>query len=479
MRDALLVVHGVPGDSDVGSRFESVVIDGIGSARAREASAFLLHEVASGNALMALRAIRGHRLPSIYLKPVVLVVEGREDTGYLSRAVDGVWDIVMNPEMPPGLADTTQKYRHRADEMEVTGPEGDSQLSFRILRFMAAREGTYVPETTIHSASGFSYPPLDPFVGSDAAGADVGELLASLEQQRVVEGSFATKAYACTHCGCGFLNFLEVCADCGSANLSVDDMVHHFRCGYVAPLRDFDRAGSLVCPKCTRTMRHVGVDYDKPSLVYDCNECHARFTEPNITTSCYRCRRVTPPETQVHRVVKSYQVSPFGFNAATHGLDSMFINVLQQKVAVIDYSVFRQIVFAETHRIERYQRSESALILLNFRNYESVVTKLGSRRNELFEEVASAFKTVLRPSDLVAVRNESLFLVLAPETGPPGAERSVERLSEAIVRLFEMAVDQVPELLSTIRPVGPGLDVDALLAETMAELGDGRGPDRD
>lgn len=479
MIDALLVVQGTGLESPVTDRFETVVLDGLGSPQARGASVFLLHERASGDALGALHAIRGHRLPSIYLKPVVLVVEGGSAASYLGRAVDGVWDVSMNPEIPPGLADTTQRFRHQADELEVTGPEGDSQLSFRMLRFMATRGGTYEPEPTIHSPSGFSYPALDAFVGNDSAGSDVGLVLQALEQQRVVEGAFSTKAYACTHCGCGFLNFMEICPDCGSADLRVDDMVHHFRCGYVAPMRDFVRGEQMVCPKCSREMQHVGVDYDKPSLVYDCGECQARFREPDITTSCYQCRRVTPPEMQVHREVKSYQVTPFGENAATHGLDSMFINVLQEKVAVYDYPVFQQLVAAEVHRIERYQRSESALIVLNFQNYESAVAKLGSRRMELFEAVASAFRTVLRPSDFVSIRNESLFLVLAPETHRAGAERSVERLREAIDRLFEMAIDEVPGLLPTIVEVGPGLDVDTLLAGIMSEQDqeEERGPD--
>lgn len=467
MRDALLIVHGRPPESDGLARFERLVIDGLGSPAAREASVFLLHPQASGDALEALRVIRGHRLPSIYLKPVVLVADSGDVPGYLGRAVDGVWDLGINPEMPPGLADRVEGLRGQADDMEVTGPEGDSRLSFRILRFMATRGRTFVPEPTIHSPSGFQYPPLDPFVGSDDVGSDVGEILASLEVQRVVEGAFSTKAYACTHCRSGFLNFLEVCPDCGSADLHVDDMVHHFRCGYVAPMRDFVRGDQMVCPKCSREMNHVGVDYDRPSLVYDCNECQNRFPQPDVTTTCFQCRRVTPPEMQIHRTVKSYGVSPFGENAATHGLDSLFVSVLQQKVVVFEYPVFKQLVAAEIHRIERYKRSESCLIVLNFTGIENIYAELGTRGRELFEEVTVAFKTVLRPSDIVTVRNESLFIVLAPETHIGGAERSVERLREAIGRLFDIALENPPTLSATIRAVDSSLDVDSLLASSV------------
>jgi len=470
MNDALLVVHGRAPQSDVLPQFERVAIDGLGSPAAREAGVFLLHTRASGDALEALRVIREHRLPSIYLKPVVLVSDSAEAPGYLGRAVDGVWDFGLHADMPPGLADRVTWLEGRAGEMAATAPEGDSQLSFRVLRFVASREETFVPEPTIHSPSGFQYPPLDAFVARDDGGSDVGEILASLELQRVVEGAFSTKAYACTHCSSGFLNFLEICPDCGSADLRVDDTVHHFRCGYVAPHRDFIRGDQMVCPKCSREMQHIGVDYDKPSLVYDCNECQNRFPQPDLTTTCFRCRRVTPPEMQVHRTVKSYSITPFGENAALYGLDSLFVSVLQQKVVVFDYNVFKQFLDAEKHRIERYKRSESCLIVLSFSGIENIYAELGSRGRELLEEVTVAFKTVLRPSDIVTVRNESLFIVLAPETHIGGAERSVERLREATGRLFDIALKNPPSLSATIRAVDATLDVDALVAEVMEEL---------
>lgn len=472
MIDALLIRRGPVLEEHFTNRFPSSELDGLGSAETRNAAVFLLHESASGDALGALQTIRGHRLPSIYLKPVVLLSESSMPSTYLAKSVDGVWNPSQDEDMPEGLQDACARLRGRADALEATGPEGDSELSFRLLRFMASRDHRYEPEATVLSPSGFSYPALDSFVGASNAGSDVGVILEALEEQRVLEGRFLTKAHACTHCGCGFLNFLEVCADCGHADLTVDDMVHHFRCGYVAPSRDFRRGSDMVCPKCSRELKHVGVDYDKPSLVFDCVSCQARFPSPQITTSCYQCRRITPPEMQVMRRIKIWNVTPFGHNAAKHGLDSLLISVLQDKVPVYDYPVFRQLVAADRHRTERYERPPSALLVLKFENYEATVIRLGSRRQELFEAVAKAFQTTLRPSDLVSIRNESLFLVLTPETDAAGAARVVERLKESIDRLFEMAIGELPGIAPSTVEVGPDLDLDAYIAGVAGDSAD-------
>ena len=36
----------------------------------------------------------------------------------------------------------------------------------------------------------------------------------------------------------------------------------------------------LICPKCHKKLRHIGVDYDRPAVVYTCNDCENSFTSP-------------------------------------------------------------------------------------------------------------------------------------------------------------------------------------------------------
>lgn len=468
MKDARVVVQETAGRDPHQGRFGAVWAEDLDAPEAKAASAFLLHQDGSGSPLETLKRIRRHRLPAIYLKPVVLLTGRESDAKELADLVDAVWDIDLSEEVPPGVQGDVDAIRRRSETLGITGPEGDSDLSFRILRFLATRASTFSPVATIQAASGFRYPPLEPFLGDGPAENDVGELLHLLEEQRLLAGSFVTKSYACTHCRCAFLSFLEVCPDCGTADLRVDDMVHHFRCGHVAPLRDYVRQGGLICPKCDREMRQIGVDYDKPSLIYDCNECQNRFPEPTITTVCYRCHRVTPPEVQILRTMKSYEVTAFGENAAAHGLDSLFVRILQKRVKLFDYAVMKDLVAAEAYRTARYERSESTLLVLSFQGMENVYIELGSRVREVFEELTVAFRGILRESDLLSARNESLFLALLAETSPHQAQRAVERLQEAVGTLLQLNVRNPPRLSFAILPLHEGLDVDQAVADLLA-----------
>src|SRR5262249_49631791 len=76
------------------------------------------------------------------------------------------------------------------------------------------------------------------------------------------------------------LNFREVCPVCSSPNVEVADLVHHFRCAFVAPSSRFARGSRLVCPKCDRELKHIGVDYEKPAQSFSCRPCGAAFREP-------------------------------------------------------------------------------------------------------------------------------------------------------------------------------------------------------
>jgi hypothetical protein len=260
---------------------------------------------------------------------------------------------------------------------------------------------------------------------------------------------------------------VEVCPDCGSANLDVDDTVHHFRCGHVAPLGEYEQGQQLICPKCDRELKHIGVDYDKPSLIYECNDCLHRFPEPEILTNCYQCHRTTPPNLQIHRTIKSYHVTAFGNNAATHGLDSLFVSVLQQRVRFFEYPVLKDLIFAEGHRIARYKKSESSVLIINIQGIEQIYVELGQRARELFEELTAAFVAILRESDLLASRNESLFLALLMETPAVAAERAGERLREGVDQLLRANLKQPPRMITKILPISADLDIDAALAELV------------
>ena len=157
----------------------------------------------------------------------------------------------------------------------------DFRVLLKILRYLYTREKELEPVLDEHSWLGYSYP----FVSVNFSRSDehrVFEILETAEREHLIEGIFVDKVNLCDRCYSSFLNFREVCPKCGSADLKAEDIVHHFVCAYVGAESDFRKDGDdeMTCPKCRRSVRHIGVDYDKPGVIYRCNKCQENFRTP-------------------------------------------------------------------------------------------------------------------------------------------------------------------------------------------------------
>jgi DNA-directed RNA polymerase subunit RPC12/RpoP len=320
------------------------------------------------------------------------------------------------------------------------GPAHDANLGVRLLRYLYVRREEIIPIRGAWSIYGYHYPKLSMFLETDDV--SIVKMLKYLESQALLEGGFHDKAYACARCGCNFLNFREVCPHCRSANLQVDDLVHHFRCGHVAPEPEFKEGGEMVCPKCSRPLNNLGTDYDKPSLVYTCLDCGHTFQEPEISTVCYNCDFTASPEEMEHQVVKRYRITALGENAAIHGLESLFREVLTEKMHVVDLDTFKVFAEIERNRILRYKKSESSVIYFTIRNLGSLHMELGDQAKAVFGELSEVVAGTLRTSDVVSPLNESTYLALLVETPLEGARVATRRLDENITELMRANVSR-------------------------------------
>ena len=166
-----------------------------------------------------------------------------------------------------------------------------------------------------------------------------------------------------------------------------------------------------------------------------------------------------------------------GAAATTHGLGGMFISVLQEKVKMFDYAVLKDLVAAEAHRMARYEVSKSTLLILSFHGIEQIYLELGKRAREIFEELAVVFRGILRESDLLSARNESLFLALLMETSAAQAERATERLRGSIDQLLRASLHKPPHFETAIHSLEEGMDVDAVVADLLADRNGAEGVD--
>ncbi len=126
---------------------------------------------------------------------------------------------------------------------------------------------------------------------------------------------FIHKIHVCPSCRRSHLLFFECCPKCASSNLKEEAVLHHFRCANVSPESTYAWDGELRCPKCGHMLRHIGVDYDKPSSVYTCGECGDSFMYPNMSVLCTSCRQTHSTEGLMPVDVEEYEFTPEGIKA--------------------------------------------------------------------------------------------------------------------------------------------------------------------
>jgi len=292
----------------------------------------------------------------VYLKPVVWLrdrANGNGQAPLAEAAVDEVWTAASDvsreastdlASLPPDMRDRVEAINQKIARSREAGSQTEGSVGLRVLRFMGARDDTFHPVRTSQRKEGFVYPRLDPLL--EGSGRAIIPVLSSLEQRHRLVGRFVTKRHACMNCRSGFLNFAEICPDCGSENLDVDQLIHHFRCAYTGPKWEFEQDDEpLACPKCDRTLRQIGTDYDKPSLVYSCNECQHQFQNPDIRTDCYHCGHSAAPERQIEEKIKAYNIertnaAEFNKMAAGQALeylqgDGMYVKAKKRVAAAV------------------------------------------------------------------------------------------------------------------------------------------------
>jgi len=407
--------------------------------------------------------------PMLYLKPIIFI-NGLEDIpDDILRAADG-WIQDMDRDINKQLEGWVSKLEatnQRIQQLAGATTDNDTNISFKVLRYIASRNITMSPTTSVRTINGYVYPALQPFFPKSDVG--IFEVLEYLQMQKMLSGEFISNAYSCTHCGCAFLNFYENCPDCDSHDLSTDELIHHFRCAYVGELKEFRREDKLICPKCDKMLKQIGVDYDKASVIYHCNQCGNIFQEPGIMTSCYNCHRETRPENQIQRTIQAYAITAIGKNAAQYGLDSLFQNIIESTLPTIPFEAFKQFFRIEQARISRYKLSTSSFAIFKLDGMERLYTLLGRRTHEVFTEISESFREGLRSSDIFCLRNETLFLIILTETTSENSSIALNRIRERIATLLNNNIGVNIDIGISIEPLSAALDLDLCLEKVLDE----------
>jgi hypothetical protein len=400
-----------------------------------KARAILIKETAP--VLEIIRRIRSQAEPQIFLKPVFITAYHAPNLpAYLKELLDG------EISEPLDLKHFLGQYKDYIDQInsaiqKITRTparqQNEMNLMLKPIRFMYSRKQNLRPIMAGSSLFGYKYPVID--VNFAEENFQEFEILDYLERNHLIRGKFVDKVHFCNHCHGAFLNFREICTQCHSCHLQMEDVVHHFGCGYIGPESDYVVGNELQCPKCRKMLKHISVDFDRPSVVYECQECQHAFQEPEVDVVCFHCEKRSTPENVIVRDIKEYSLSPLGENSALHGIFFSIEGIFREKLAIVSLETFKTILRLEIERKRRYGHSESSLAFISFANFTELYLKLGAKSQDFINEVAKSMNSFLRTTDVISYINDSTFIFLCTDTPLAGVDIAMKRVEETITTL--------------------------------------------
>jgi hypothetical protein len=151
----------------------------------------------------------------------------------------------------------------------------------------------------------------------ESAIAGVTPVAESLVRTGHMARRFFDRLHCCPSCQSSRLSVREECANCRSGDIQEEPIIHHLRCGYQGPERDFKQPdGAMKCPKCTHALEHFSVDYDKPGSLFICNDCNHTTGDTAIGFVCLDCEDHHDAEKVKTRTVYRYELTDSGREAA-------------------------------------------------------------------------------------------------------------------------------------------------------------------
>lgn len=135
--------------------------------------------------------------------------------------------------------------------------------------------------------------------------------LDKLEAEGIVEAQPIHTVVGCPRCPSTEAVFHIVCPDCRSVQLTKGEALEHLTCGHVDFRSSYERDGDLVCPKCGRKMKQIGVDYRRLGSYYKCNNNHISGY-PAFNFTCSQCGEEFDLESAQIKILNRYRLTKDG-----------------------------------------------------------------------------------------------------------------------------------------------------------------------
>ena len=340
-----------------------------------------------------LQAVR--RDPDRYLHPVFCL----EKSPLSPMLADGL--LVQLDERVPHMLERLAllRLREHPDEMEKLAWYSWPRAHFRLL-----------PRWQAGCRQGYSYPLLDCLLGSEAAGS-----LPQLVSERLLQSEqLVDRVRLCNRCHSAHLNFVDVCPECAHIALEAKPAVHCFTCGHVDDQDAFMQQGALRCPKCVTTLRHRGVDYDRPLEKYLCLSCHARFMEATVLARCHECGQASKPDDLVVTPIHEYRIGKLAHHVAREGTQRLHLPLTWGTPMAMDH--FPWLLQWSNSLLQRHGGSHT-LLAIRVEHLAEFRAELGLLKAlQRLAALLARLQALFRDTDVVCQYADDQLLLLLPYT---------------------------------------------------------------
>ena len=190
-----------------------------------------------------------------------------------------------------------------------------NQFFIRLTRYLISRKKTeLVPKLDVSASTGYVIPVFDLFyrLGQYELSEYFVFMQSMTEKGLFRTTKFVNKVFLCPTCLNSHLLYLQSCPKCGQSAIHTEEVIHHFRCANVSPEHTYHFGGQLRCPKCHKMLRHIGMDYDRPTTIHTCSTCGNTFIEPKTKTICTNCENTHNADELIPQDINIYEITSDG-----------------------------------------------------------------------------------------------------------------------------------------------------------------------
>ncbi len=315
-----------------------------------------------------------------------------------------------------------------------------------------------VPKVCRDAKLGYVYPEAAHILQPEEVGGEI-FILESMAKSQFLERVFYDTIHICPKCGHHDLNFREVCPNCEYGDIVQKKMITHLGCGYRGPGEEFRQGNEYRCPNCEDALHKAGEDFEvTPSATHVCKGCREEFIDPLVNCRCMNCDHQFDVVSALVRKIYSYKLIsnpqdedlPEPVEDSTPGnaveLPATFAN---SSLNSVEFDAFCQRLDDE---IRRNSHAQLPLSLLSLKFDRNVLAQPEDALDAGLQArlILTQLERILRPSDLLTLREPTDWLILLPDTPYRIAKILAEKINEAIKKIalelsFDLTLASYPE----------------------------------